>query len=157
MTSDILEKVSMDLLSIPPLIFRAIRTKITKTTLSEIDINITPHHFEIIKLLEEEGTLHASEIGERLQIAKAQMTKLIDRLVELNMIERKMAAADRRTYNITLTDGAREVLETHKSKVMNAVQEIVSNLTDEELDDLSHSLRKLRNILSRNTADSVSR
>src|SRR3989337_3399048 len=131
MRNDILEKVSMDLLSISPLIFRAIRTKITKTTLSELDMNITPHHFEIVRLLEEEGTLHASEIGERLQIAKAQMTNLIDRLVALKMVERKMDTADRRTYDITLTAGAREILEEHKYKVVTAVQEIVSSLSDE--------------------------
>jgi DNA-binding MarR family transcriptional regulator len=154
---DILEKVSMDLLSIPPLIFRAIRTKITKTTLSETDIDITPLHFEIIRLLEEKGTLHASEIGEKLQIAKAQMTKLIDRLAELNMVERKMDTADRRTYNITLTDGAREILEAHKRRVINAVREIMSNLSDEELDNLSISLRNLRDVLLRNTSESVSK
>ena len=157
MRNDILEKVSMDLLSISPLIFRAIRTKITKTTLSELDMNITPHHFEIVRLLEEEGTLHASEIGERLQIAKAQMTNLIDRLVALKMVERKMDTADRRTYDITLTAGAREILEEHKYKVVTAVQEIVSSLSDEELENLSLSLRNLRDILSKSTTDSVSR
>ena len=157
MRKDILEKVSMDLLSISPLISRAIRTKITKTTLSEVDMNITPHHFEIVRLLEEEGTLHASEIGERLQIAKAQMTKLIDRLVDMNMVERKMDAVDRRTYNITLTAGAIVVLEEHKRKVMSAVQEIVSSLSDEELENLSLSLRILRDILSKSTADSALR
>jgi DNA-binding MarR family transcriptional regulator len=152
-----LEKVSMDLLSIPPLIFRAVRTRITKTTLSETDIDITPLHFEVIRLLEENGTLHASEIGEKLQIAKAQMTKLIDRLAELNMVERKMDTADRRTYNITLTDGAREVLEVNKRRVINAVREIMSNLSDEELDNLSVSLRNLRDVLLRNTSEGGSK
>lgn len=157
MRAEIMEKVSMDLLSIPPLIFRAIRTKITKTTLSEVDMNITPHHFEIVKLIEEEGTLYASEIGERLQIAKAQMTKLIDRLVALNLVERKMDTSDRRTYNLTLTAGARVILEEHKHKVVTAVQEIMSNLTNEELENLSLSLRNLRDILLKSAGDGISR
>jgi len=149
MRSDILEKVTVDLLSILPLIFRGIRRKLIKTTLADIDVSITPHHFEIIRLLKGEGTLHVAEIGERLQIAKAQMTQLIDKLVDLNMVERKMDIADRRTINITLTGHGRLVLEEHRNRFMNVMQEAMSSLTNEELADLSDSLRKIRDILSK--------
>jgi hypothetical protein len=70
----ILEKVAIDLLSIPPLIFREIRRKLIKTALANIDVDTTPLHFEILRLLEKEGKLHVAEIGEKLHIAKAQMT-----------------------------------------------------------------------------------
>ena len=149
MRSDILEKVAVDLLSIPPLIGRGIRRKLIKTTLTSIDVDITPHHFEIIRLLDEEGTLHVAEIGERLQIAKAQMTQLIDKLVDLNIVERETDKADRRTYNITLTDSGRSVFNEHKDRKMSAVRETMSCLTDEELEDLSNTLRRLHDILSR--------
>jgi len=149
MRSDILEGVAVDLLSIPPLIFRGIRRKLIKTTLADIDVNITPHHFEIMILLKEEGTLHVAEIGERLQIAKAQMTQLIDKLVNFNMVERKMDIADRRMTNIVLTGKGGAILEEHGSNIRNAIRETLSCLTDEELEDLSDSLRKLRDILSK--------
>jgi hypothetical protein len=48
---EILEKVAIDLLSIPPLIFREIRRKLIKTTLADIDVDITPLHFEILRLI----------------------------------------------------------------------------------------------------------
>ena len=147
MRSDVLEKVTVGLLSIPPLIFRGIRRKLIKTTLADIEVSITPHHFEIIRLLEEEGKLHIAEIGDRLQIARAQMTKLIDKLVDLNLVERQLDIADRRTTNITLSAHGKTVLEEHKNSIMSAIQETMSYLTDEELEDLSDSLRKLRNIL----------
>ena len=149
MRSDILERVAIDLLSIPPLIFRGIRRKLIKTTLADIDVDITPHHFEIMKLLEEEGTLHVCEIGERLQIAKAQMTQLIDKLVGSNLVERKMDITDRRTINIALSVHGRAVLEEHKTSVMSAIQKTMSQLTDEDLKELSDSLRKLQDILSK--------
>ena len=154
--SELLERVSMDLLSIPPLIFRALRRKIARTTLSEADLNITPHHFEILRLLDEEGTLHASEIGERLQIAKAQMTKLIDRLVALNIVERKIDPSDRRTYNITLTAESRAILEDHERRASKAVREIMSSLSDNELDNLSLSFRHLRDVLLESAGDNRS-
>jgi DNA-binding MarR family transcriptional regulator len=149
MRNDILERAAVDLLSIPPLIFRGIRRKLIKTTLADIDASITPHHFEIIRLLEEEGTLHVAEIGERLQIARAQMTQLIDKLVDLDLVERQTDITDRRTINITLSSRGKIILEEHKNSVMSVIRETMSYLSDEELEDLSNSLRKLKDILSK--------
>jgi DNA-binding MarR family transcriptional regulator len=155
--SEILEKVAVDLTSIPPLIFRAVRKRITRMTLAKADINITPNHFEIIRLLDEEGSLHPSEIGERLQIAKAQMTKLVDRLVVLGIVERKIDTTDRRTHNITLTSQARVVQERHKQEIIDAVREIMSSLSDEEIEELSTSLRRLQDVLLNSTTEDLSK
>jgi DNA-binding MarR family transcriptional regulator len=142
---EILSRVSEDLLSISPLIFRTIRSKVAKTAISNLDI--TPLHFEIMVLLEEKGTLHVSEIGDRLQIAKAQMTRLIDKLVELNIAERKMNPTDRRTIDISLTGPARVILKENKAAIMQAVQNILVALSDEDLENLSDSLRHVRTVL----------
>jgi DNA-binding MarR family transcriptional regulator len=149
MQRDSLERVALDLLSVPPLIFRGIRKKVIKAALADIDVDITPLHFEIMTLLEEAGTLHVAEIGERLQIARAQMTHLIDKLVDLNRVERKMDIADRRIINITLTDRGRVFLKEHKNKLVRTTIETMRQLTDEELKDLANTLRKLRDILSK--------
>jgi DNA-binding MarR family transcriptional regulator len=153
MRSDIIEDVSKDLLSIPPLVFRAVRKKLTKTIILDFDLDITPHHFEIIRLLAENGTMHSSEIGEKLQIGKAQMTQLINRLVDLSIVERKMDTSDRRTYNISLKQEAIKLLDAHKQSTFLAVEEIMSSLSDEELENLSVSLRKLRDTLLNSTTD----
>jgi DNA-binding MarR family transcriptional regulator len=149
MRSDILERVAEDLISIPPLTSRGIRRRLIKTTLAGPGVDITPLHFDIIWLLEEEGTLHASEIGDKLQIARAQMTQIIDRLVALNIVERKADPTDRRTINISLTDQGKVTLREQKNSLLKAIQESMSCLTDEELEELSDSLRKIRDILSK--------
>jgi len=146
---DILEKVATDLLSILPLIFREIRRKLIKTTLADIDAGITPHHFEIIRLLDREGKLHVAEIGDRLQIARAQMTKLIDKLVDLKLVERQTDVADRRIAIITLSTHGKAVLEEHKTSIMNAIRETMGQLSVEDLKDLSDTLRKLQDTLSK--------
>jgi len=146
MRNDILDSISEDLFSIPPLLFRGIRRKLLKTALANIDVDISPLHFEIMKLLEEAETLRVAEIGERLQIARPQMTHLIDKLVDLNIVERQTGTADRRTINIVLTSKGRITLEEHDNCIRNAIKETLSSLTSEELEDLSASLRKLRDI-----------
>lgn len=149
MGDDILERAATDLLSIPPLIFRKVRTKLVKTTLADVDAGITPHHFEIIRLLDKEGKLHVAEIGDRLHIARAQMTRLIDKLVYLKFVERQTDVADRRTTTIVLSTYGKAVLREHKTSVMNAIRESMGQLSDEDLRDLSDTLRRLQDILSK--------
>jgi DNA-binding MarR family transcriptional regulator len=147
MQSEILDRISADLFSVPPLIFRGIRKKLLKPAIVDIDLDISPLHFEIMLLLKDAGTLHAAGISERLNIARAQMTHLIDRLVSLGMVERRMNAADRRMTNIMLTGKGVAVLEGHEVNIRNAIRETLSRLTNEDLESLSDSLRKLRDVL----------
>ncbi|HEY96976.1 MAG TPA: MarR family transcriptional regulator [Dehalococcoidia bacterium] len=147
MGSDIPGKVAVDLLSIPPLVFRIIRSKLINITLADTDIDVRLPHIEIMTVLKEEGTLHPAEIGTKLHIAKAQMTHLIDKLVELELVERSFGESDRRTINITLTDKGRNFLEKHENIIFNAVGEYISDLDESELETLSTSLRNLRDIL----------
>jgi DNA-binding MarR family transcriptional regulator len=147
MRGDILGRVAIDLLSLPPLIFRLIRRKLLMTTLADADVDIKLLHFEIMRVLKEEGIRHPAEIGERLLVAKAQMTHLIDKLFELDFVKREMGSDDRRTINITLTDKGTKVLEEQDNLVISAIRDNMSSLTDKELEALSHSLRTLRDIL----------
>jgi MarR family 2-MHQ and catechol resistance regulon transcriptional repressor len=146
---EIIRRTADDLLSVPPLIFRGVRRKLLKEALDSVNIDISPLHFEIMRLLKEDGTLHIAEIGERLQLARAQMTHLIDKLVELKMVERQTDSADRRVTNIVLTDRGSAFLKEHGGNIWKATQEFVSSLTDKELADLSASLERIREILSR--------
>jgi DNA-binding MarR family transcriptional regulator len=147
MRDETLERVAADLLSVPPLIFRLIRRKLVNATLADTDVDIKLLHFEVMKVLKDEGTQHPARIGERLLIAKAQMTRLIDKLVELGFVRREMDAIDRRTINITLTDKGAGVLEEQDNLVIDAVRDNMAVLTEAELQTLSNSLRNLRDIL----------
>jgi DNA-binding MarR family transcriptional regulator len=147
MRSEIPDKVALELLSIPPLIFRLLRRKLIKTSVADIDMDIKIIHIEIMHLLREAGRLHVAEIGDKLQIAKAQMTHLIDKLVALGLVERQMDATDRRTLNIDLTERGKAMLKEHENCMVNAVRENMSSLTEAELVTLSSSLRNLRDTL----------
>jgi len=149
MRSKILDSVTEDLLSIPPIIFREIRRKLLRTALINMDVDISPVHIGIMKQLDEAGTLHVAEIGERLQIARPQMTHLLDKLADLKIVERHADKTDRRMINIVLTDKGKTTLEEHDSGIKKAMMDTLSGFTDKELDDLSDSLRKLRDLLSK--------
>ena len=149
MRNNVLDSVVKDLLSIPPFIRRSIRRKVFKTAFGRIKEHISFPHFEIMRTLKEKGILHIAEIGERLQIPKPQMTHLIDRLVSLDIVVRQTDVADRRITNIALTDKGRAMIEEHDRLIKGSIRENLSCLTGEELQELSVSLRKLRDILSK--------
>jgi DNA-binding MarR family transcriptional regulator len=147
MRSEITGTVALDLLSIPALVFRLLRRKLVKSTLADADPELRILHFEILHVLKKEGGLHVAEIGDRLQVAKAQMTHLLDTLVEMGLVERQMNATDRRTMNISLTSLGRAALQEHENCLINSVRENMSSLSDEELVRLSVSLRNVRDTL----------
>ena len=143
------DKFADELLVIPPLIFRSIRRKLTKILPNDVDIDITPLHFEIIALLFESGPLHSAEIGERLQIARAQVTRLLDKLADLGIVDRQIDTSDRRMINVLLTEQGKAFFEQSYRFMKQALGEMLSCLDDTELKDLSDSLRRIREILSK--------
>jgi|GEM_PF-4514861 len=55
------------------------------------------------------------------------MTKLIDRLVALDIVERKTNPDDRRILDITLTQHGKEIFAERKNGVAAAMREYVSS------------------------------
>jgi DNA-binding MarR family transcriptional regulator len=147
MRNESMSRVALELLSVPPLIFRLIRRKLVMTTLAETDVNLKLLHFEIMHVLKEEGTMHVAKIGDKLLIAKAQMTHLIEKLVELGFVEREMSPIDRRTMNISLTEKGRKFMDEQDSLIFNATRDNMVSLSDNEVEVLSVSLRNLRDVL----------
>jgi DNA-binding MarR family transcriptional regulator len=142
-----LGKVSVDLLSIPPLINRLIRRKLIMTALVDTDADLKLLHFEIMRVLVIEGTMHPAKIGEKLLIAKAQITHLIDKLVDLGFAKRELDSVDRRTFNITITEKGHRVLDEQDNLIVCAISDVMTSLSEDEVESLSNSLRSMRDIL----------
>jgi DNA-binding MarR family transcriptional regulator len=138
-----------ELLTVPPLIFRSVRRKLVKILPTDVDVEISPLHFEIIALLFESGPLHSAEIGEKLQIARAQVTRLLDKLADSGIIDRQIDTSDRRMINVKLTDRGKTFFEQTYRTMKHAIGEMLSCLDERELKDLSDSLRRMREILSK--------
>ena len=138
-----------DFLSVLPFIRRSVNKKVLKSAIAQIEEAISMPHFEIMKTLQEDGTRHIAEIGEKLSISKPQMTHLIDRLVDLGIVERQAVETDRRIINIALTSKGRRMIEEHDCMVRESINTKLSCLSDKELQELSFSLRILRSTLSK--------
>lgn len=149
MRKKILDGVIDDMLSLTPLIRRNIQHKVMKAAFMKIEEDLTLLHLEIMKTLEGERTLHIAEIGEKLQILKPQMTHLIDRLEDLEIVSRQPDTNDRRITNVVLSGKGRRIVEEIDLIMYESITEKLSGLSDDELRDISVSLRKLGGILGK--------
>ena len=96
-----------------------------------------------------ENMLPVSEIAKRLLVTKSQMTRLIDQLISSGIVERQTGAHDRRVVNITLTENGRVVSKECRELLRTKIRNRLSCLNKRELDELSLSLARLREIGSR--------
>lgn len=147
MKESVIDSIVNDLLSITPLIRRNIQRKVVRTAFAQIEEDISLPHLEIIKTLNEEGTRHIAEIGEKLQIPKPQMTHLIDKLEDLHIVTRQACNTDRRIINLTLTDKGKRIIEELDRVIKETIKGKLSFLSEDELRELSLSLQKLGDIL----------
>ena len=147
MHNDLVINVASDLFSIPALASRIVRSKVTRIALANIEVSLTPLHFEIMLLLAEEGALAVFEIGKRLVLAKAHMTQLVDKLVEYEMTIREPDPKDRRVTLISLTEKGRKTIQKIQQSVNRALEKALSVLDNNDLKELSESLSKIRSIL----------
>lgn len=64
------------------------------------------------------------------------------------MVEREQNKDDRRIIDIILTTKGKSMMEEQENAIKNAFKEILINLTDDELKEISAMLSKLEKIFS---------
>jgi DNA-binding MarR family transcriptional regulator len=149
MQGELLRITALSLFSVPPLLHRKTRRRMGQIGDHDIDKHLTHLHVEILKVLIEEHTLRVAEIGKTLHVAKAQMTQLISKLVDLNLVTRQTDSRDRRAINITLTEHGKNFMEKCKYDLIADLQDLLADLSEQELNELSDALNKIEHILNK--------
>jgi len=149
MQDDIRDQIAQSMFSTPPLLFRKTRKKVVPQPVHDIDKHVTHIHFEVIRLLRGEGSLRVAEIGKRLHIAKAQMTQIINKLVNLNMVQRNIDLSDRRVTNVSLTEEGKNFMIRHETNILMELKDSISQLNSQELKELYNALKTLERILNK--------
>jgi DNA-binding MarR family transcriptional regulator len=145
----IVDSVAEDLYVILPLLGRILRSKLGKIPSSQFDTKLSLSHMKIIQVLHEGGARRVSEVADALFIPRPQMTYLVDRLVKYSLVERSLDSADRRTVNVSLTEKGKAMVGEQGTLFRDALKSAVSDLGMEEVQQLSESLKKLKELLTK--------
>ncbi|MFA5294463.1 MAG: MarR family transcriptional regulator [Methanoregulaceae archaeon] len=137
-----LDEVIAGLLLLHPLLFRKLHSRIEISTLEMM-------RFRILGITMIAGPLPISEIGKRLFVSRPYMTRLIDGLIAEGLIERCPDQKDRRVLKISITDAGREWFWKTRERLKDRIRELISNLEEGDIVELSDALDRLRKVLEK--------
>ena len=110
------------------------------------DHGLTLNAYEALLLLAhaEEGRLRPVDLAERLILTASGVTRLLDGLEEVGLIERATCASDRRVSYAVLTDTGRQKLESASESHVAAVRALFEErFSAEEIEQLTSLLARL--------------
>lgn len=107
---------------------------------------LTQVTYNILRILRGAGKrgLPCAKIGERMLTRVPDVTRLVDRLVKLGLVERYRTEEDRRLVFQRLTPTGRRLLADLDGPVRELHDHALGHLSDEELDELNALLVKAR-------------
>ncbi len=90
-----------------------------------------------------------SELAKRLEMPPPQLTSLIDGLVKMDFVERCYEQHDRRSISVKVTPKAMAFYARTQERALEFSQNWLSTLSDEETDELYHSILTVKSLLSK--------
>lgn len=105
--------------------------------------------FGVLTVLHKHGAMSPGELAEHERVKPPSMTRAVNALVEMGLVEKGEHASDRRQVVVRLTDaGAREVKETRRRRDAWLTQQL-SSLTPDERETLARASELLTRIAAR--------
>jgi DNA-binding MarR family transcriptional regulator len=126
---------------------------LTCTTLIEGEIrsrlrenfDVTLPRFDLMAQLDKSPNgMTLGELSQRMMVSNGNVTGLVERLVSLNLVERKPAPNDRRAMIVTLTPDGRRTFRSLARTHEGWVAEIFADLSQAEMDTLMKLLSKTK-------------
>jgi len=90
--------------------------------------------------VENPGNCNVSELGNHLGITNAASSQLVDRLVQLDLIQRRENPIDRRVKHVALTPKGKALIEEGVDSRQKWIEKLTIALTPEEQSAIIHAL-----------------
>lgn len=108
--------------------------------------DLSGEQYNVLRILrgQKGNPLNMQDIQERMVTKNSNTTRLIDKLLLKEMVDRKTCPANRRKIEIKITEKGLNVLSELDPLIENHDTIFTKNLTNEELEKLNSLLEKLR-------------
>ena len=106
--------------------------------------DITPQQYNILRILRGSGKpLSTLQIRERMLDKMSDTSRIVDRLLKKDLVEKKTSAADKRLVDVTISTKGRELLDRLDSRNAS-LDGILFTLSHDEAKTLNDLLDKMR-------------
>ena len=103
--------------------------------------------FLLATLYLEGKEIQMSELAKRVRVSKQQMSKMVDKLIDLHLAERVADENDRRIIRIRVTEDGRKMLERQNQKEIDYYQKIMEAMGEEDRKQFVASVVNIQRIL----------
>jgi DNA-binding MarR family transcriptional regulator len=133
----------VELLEITPLIMRRIREEMRRRSMP----GLTLPQFRALNYIRHRPCASLNDLAEHMGLTAATASKIVQKLVLQNVVERK-DAADRRRISLSLTDLGAGVLEKAHAETLQHLAGNLKRLSQSELDTVAKGLQILDTVFS---------
>lgn len=106
-------------------------------------LDLTMQQMKVIMMLEYKGELPVSSLADSLNVSLPNMTGIIDRLVQNELVERVPSPSDRRVILLRSTPKSKEIFDSLFQSAFLRFQEVMSQLKKTDQEMISLGLRLL--------------
>ena len=107
-------------------------------------VGVTRPQWRVLARLKREPGLRQVELAERLDMEPITLCRIVDRLEEGGLVERKPDPADRRAWRLELTDKALPLTRKLRSLAHDFAVEAMDGMDEQDLKNLQKQLAAIR-------------
>lgn len=107
-------------------------------------IGVTRAQWRTLTMLNRNEGIHQGGLADLLEVEPITLCRMIDRLEEAGLVERRRDPADRRAWRIFLTDASRPILERLRTLAADLFDAALVGVEETDRVRLSASLTRMR-------------
>jgi DNA-binding MarR family transcriptional regulator len=116
------------------------------------ELNLTIRQLKVFFAIGQDETHSAHELADKMAVSIATMTGIVDRLVAVDLVQRREDAKDRRVRRHELTGHGRQLLQGMFDNRMKGLRSLLAELDVDELRQLGHLAQRVQGITLRQRA-----
>ena len=110
-------------------------------------VGLTVAEFKVMRAFRGDAQLTGQELSSRVQLSGSRMTRILDGLVEKQIVRREIGTKDRRTMDISLTEKGQQITQKLQQSYVGAHVDIMNFLPDNTGESVILAMEKLRDAM----------
>ena len=124
-----------------------LRTNKPTTLFNKIDETAVGMKFLLAYLSENNGEVYASTVAEKMNISRARVAVLIQKLMNKGLISKTISKTDRRIEVLNITDAGLKEANKFIEQILSALTIVIEKIGLDELYKFVETSAKIKNIL----------
>lgn len=116
-------------------------------------IGVTRPQWQVLTLLRLHEGINQGGLADVLEVEPITLGRMIDRLQDAALVERRPDPADRRAWRLFLTEKARQLLEQLQPLAVEMIEASLDGVSPEGRSAMTQGLQRMRVNLTRRTPD----